>query len=100
MAIGKSKISDLNFESFQNSIDKNVETDQASDKFDRQLRAYTEAIVKLDAAMECIDTAKDSFNKTSSTLLKVVNNANIAASNIKESFSKIQEVRSCFDFIR
>ena len=92
MAIGKSKISDLNFESFQNSIDKNVETDQASDKFDRQLRAYTEAIVKLDAAMECIDTAKDSFNKTSSTLLKVVNNANIAASNIKESFSKIQEV--------
>ena len=82
MAIGKSKISDLNFESFQNSIDKNVETDQASDKFDRQLRAYTEAIVKLDAAMECIDTAKDSFNKTSSTLLKVVNNANIAASNI------------------
>ena len=52
MAIGKSKISDLNFESFQNSIDKNVETDQASDKFDRQLRAYTEAIVKLDAAME------------------------------------------------
>ena len=62
MAIGKSKISDLNFESFQNSIDKNVETDQASDKFDRQLRAYTEAIVKLDAAMECIDTAKDFLN--------------------------------------
>lgn len=92
MAIGKSKISDLNFESFQNSIDKNVETDQASDKFDRQLRAYTEAGEKLDVARKSIDTAKDSLNEASSTLLKAISNANFAAKNFKESLSKIQDV--------
>lgn len=79
MAIGKSKISDLNFDSFQNTIDKNIETDQASDKFDCQLRAYTEAGEKLDAARESIDTAKASLNETYSTLQKAVNNANLAA---------------------
>lgn len=92
MAIGKSKISDLNFDSFQNTIDKSIETDQTSDKFDRQLRAYTEAGAKLNAARESVDTAKDSLNETSSTLLKAVNNAGLAAKSIKESASKIQDV--------
>lgn len=36
MPIGKSKISDMDFGSFENSIDKNIETDKASDKFDQQ----------------------------------------------------------------
>jgi hypothetical protein len=34
MPIGKSKISDMDFGSFENTIDKNIETDKASDKFD------------------------------------------------------------------
>ena len=92
MAIGKSKISDLNFDSFQNSIDKNIEIDQVSDKFDCQLRAYTEATVKLDAVKDSIDMVKGSLDEASSTLQNAVYNANIATSNIKESFSKIQEV--------
>ena len=72
MAIGKSKISDLNFDSFRNTIDKNIETDQTSDKFDRQLRAYTEAGEKLNAARESMDAAKASLNEASSTLQKAV----------------------------
>ena len=44
MPIGKSKISDMDFSSFENSIDKNIETDKASDKFDQQLQAYMEAV--------------------------------------------------------
>ena len=40
MPIGKSKISDMDFGSFENTIDKNIETDKASDKFDQQLQAY------------------------------------------------------------
>lgn len=92
MAIGKSKISDLNFDSFRNTIDKNIETDQTSDKFDRQLRAYTEAGEKLNAARESMDAAKASLNEASSTLQKAVSNANLAAKNITESASKIQAV--------
>ncbi len=43
MPIGKSKISDMDFGSFENTIDKNIETDKASDKFDQQLQAYKDA---------------------------------------------------------
>ena len=32
MPIGKSKISDMDFGSFENTIDKNIDTDKASDK--------------------------------------------------------------------
>lgn len=92
MAIGKSKISDLNFGSFQNTIDKNIETNQTSDKFDSQLRAYIEAGEKLDAARESMDAAKASLNEASSTLQKAVSNANLAAKSITESASKIQAV--------
>ena len=40
MPIGKSKILDMDFGSFENTIDKNIETDKTSDKFDQQLQAY------------------------------------------------------------
>ena len=30
----------MDFGSFENTIDKNIETDKASDKFDQQLQAY------------------------------------------------------------
>lgn len=33
----------MDFSSFENSIDKNIETDKASDKFDQQLQAYKDA---------------------------------------------------------
>lgn len=95
MAIGKSKISDLGFDSFQNMIDKNIETERTSDKFDRQLRAYTEAGERFDAARKCIDTAKDSLDEAYSILRKAIINANVAAKGIKESFSKIQDVTIC-----
>lgn len=82
----------MNFDSFRNTIDKNIETDQTSDKFDRQLRAYTEAGEKLNAARESMDAAKASLNEASSTLQKAVSNANLAAKSITESASKIQAV--------
>ena len=43
MPIGKSKILDMDFGSFENTIDKNIETDKTSDKFDQQLQAYKDA---------------------------------------------------------
>lgn len=46
MAIGKSKISDLSFDSFQNMIDKNIETERTSDKFDRQLEKAVHEMMK------------------------------------------------------
>ena len=49
----------MDFNFFEDTINKNIETDKASDKFDRQLQAHKEAGVKLDAANNCIAVAKD-----------------------------------------
>lgn len=57
MPIGKSKISDMDFASFENTIDKNIETDKASDKFDQQLQAYKDAGNSLTLAKSELETA-------------------------------------------
>ena len=61
MPIGKSKISDMDFGSFENSIDKNIETDKASDKFDQQLQAYKDASNTLISAKSSLETATGSL---------------------------------------
>lgn len=88
MAIGKSKLSNMDFSSFENTIDKNIETDKASDKFDRQLQAYKEAGVKLDAANNSIAAAKDSLNEATAAFSEVVDDANAAVQHLFETFEK------------
>ena len=65
MPIGKSKISDMDFGSFENSIDKNIETDKASDKFDQQLQAYKDAGNSLTLAKSGVEMATASMQQTS-----------------------------------
>ena len=40
----------MDFGSFENTIDKNIETDKASDKFDQKLQAYKDASNTLTSA--------------------------------------------------
>ena len=63
MPIGKSKISDMDFGSFENTIDKNIETDKTSDKFDQQLQAYKDAGNSLTSAKSGLKLATDSMQK-------------------------------------
>ena len=67
MPIGKSKISDMDFGSFENTIDKNIETDKASDKFDQQLQAYKDAGNSLTSAKSELETAVSSLNPNRSS---------------------------------
>ena len=60
----------MDFGSFENTIDKNIETDKASDKFDQQLQAYkdacnslTSAKSELEKAASSLQEAKDNLNK-------------------------------------
>ena len=62
MPIGKSKISDMDFGSFENTIDKNIETDKASDKFDQQLQAYKDAGNSLTLAKSGVEMATASMH--------------------------------------
>ncbi len=70
----------MDFGSFENSIDKNIETDKASDRFDRQLQAYREAGVKLDAANNSISAAKDSLYEATTAFNEVVDDAKCCCS--------------------
>ena len=47
----------MDFSSFENSIDKNIETDKASDKFDQQLQAYKDAGNSLTLAKSGVEMA-------------------------------------------
>ena len=52
----------MDFGSFENTIDKNIETDKASDKFDQQLQAYKDAGNSLTSAKSELETAVSSLN--------------------------------------
>lgn len=75
MPIGKSKISDMDFGSFENTIDKNIETDKASDKFDKQLQAYKNAEATLNAAKSSLDTATISLTEAKDNLVEATDKA-------------------------
>ena len=70
MPIGKSKISDMDFGSFENSVDKNIETDKASDKFDQQLQAYKDAGNSLTLAKSGVEMATASMHEAKDKLGK------------------------------
>ena len=44
----------MDFGSFENTIDKNIETDKTSDKFDQQLQAYKDAGNSLTSAKSAL----------------------------------------------
>ena len=52
----------MDFGSFENTIDKNIETDKASDKFDQQLQAYKDAGNSVTSAKSELETAVSSLN--------------------------------------
>ena len=60
----------MDFGSFENTIDKNIETDKASDKFDQQLQAYKDAGNTLVSAKSSLETATYSLQEPRTTWLK------------------------------
>ena len=78
----------MDFNFFEDTINKNIETDKASDKFDRQLQAHKEAGVKLDAANNCIAVAKDSLNEATAAFKEVVDDTNAAVQHLFETLEK------------
>ena len=47
----------MDFGSFENTIDKNIEANKASDKFDQQLQAYKDACNSLTLAKSGLEMA-------------------------------------------
>ena len=93
MPIGKSKISDMNFGSFENTIDKNIETDKASDKFDQQLRAYRDAGNTLTSAKEGVETATASMQEAKNKLDESTKKADAVTKAIDSFIAKVRDIK-------
>ena len=65
----------MDFGSFENTIDKNIETDKTSDKFDQQLQAYKDAGNTLTSAKSELETAASSLQEAKDNLYKATDKA-------------------------
>ena len=94
MPIGKSKISDMDFGSFENTIDKNIETDKASDKFDQQIQAYKDAGNTLTSAKSELETAASSLKGAKDNLDKATTDKADAVTKAIDSFiAKVRDIK-------
>lgn len=93
MPIGKSKISDMDFGSFENTIDKNIETDKASDKFDQQLQAYKDAGNSLTLAKSSLETATGPLQEAKENLNKVTDKADAVTKAIDSFIAKVRDIK-------
>ena len=92
MPIGKSKISDMDFGSFENTVDKNIETDKASDKFDQQLRAYKDAGNSLTSAKSGVEMATASMHEAKDKLSEASDKANTVTQAIEAYIGKVKDI--------
>lgn len=92
MAIGKSRLSDMDFSSFERSIEMNIEADKASDEFDRQLQAYKEATAVLVMAKAGIDAVKLSMAEAKNGLDEAVRKAAVAVKSLDDYTARINGV--------
>ena len=92
MPIGKSKISDMDFGSFENTIDKNIETDKASDKFDQQLQAYKDAGNSLTLAKSGLEMATASMHEAKDKLSEASDKANTVTKAIEAYIGKVKDI--------
>lgn len=93
MPIGKSKILDMDFGSFENTIDKNIETDKTSDKFDQQLQAYKDAGNTLASAKSSIEMATGSLQEAKENLNKATDKADAVTKAIDSFIAKVRDIK-------
>ena len=92
MPIGKSKISDMDFGSFENTIEKNIEANKASDKFDQQLQAYKDAGNSLTLAKSGVEMATASMHEAKDKLSEASDKANTVTKAIEAYIGKVKDI--------
>ena len=83
----------MDFESFENTIDKNIEMDKASDKFDQQLQAYKDAGNTLASAKSSLETATGSLQEAKENLNKVTDKADAVTKAIDSFIAKVRDIK-------
>lgn len=83
----------MDFGSFEDTIDKNIETDKASDKFDQQLQAYKDAGNTLTSAKSELETAATSLQEARDNLLKATDKADAVTKAIDSFIAKVRNIK-------
>ncbi len=83
----------MDFGSFENTIDKNIETDKASDKFDQQLQAYKDAGNTLTSAKSELETATSSLQEAKDNLDKATDKADAVTKAIDSFIAKVRDIK-------
>ena len=82
----------MDFGSFENTIDKNIETDKASDKFDQQLQAYKDASNSLTSAKSGLEMAIASMHEAKDKLSEASDKANTVTKAIEAYIGKVKDI--------
>lgn len=90
MAIGKSSISDMDFESFKETMGNSLALDEASKQYERQKNDFDKARVSLGNVTQKIVEARAELNRTVNELLVVSNTAIRSVQEVKEIIGKIE----------
>lgn len=83
----------MDFGSFENSIDKNIETDKASEKFDQQLQAYKDAGNTLVSAKSELKMAATSLQEAKDNLDKATDKADAVTKAIDSFIAKVRDIK-------
>ena len=83
----------MDFGSFENTIDKNIETDKTSDKFDQQLQAYKDAGNTLTSAKSSLETATTSLQEAKDNLYKATDKAEAVTKAIDSFIAKVRDIK-------
>ncbi len=83
----------MDFRSFENTIDKNIETDKTSDKFDQQLQAYKDAGNTLTSAKSELETATTSLKEAKDSLNKATDKADAVTKAIDIFIAKVRDIK-------
>lgn len=83
----------MDFNFFEDTIDKNIETDKASDKFDQQLQAYKDAGNTLASAKSELETAATSLQEAKDNLNKATYKADAVTKAIDSFIAKVKDIK-------
>lgn len=83
----------MDFGSFENTIDKNIEANKASDKFDQQLQAYKDAGNCLTLAKSELETAATSLKEAKDNLNKASDKADAVTKAIDSFIAKVRDIK-------
>ena len=82
----------MDFGSFENTIDKNIETNKTSDKFDQQLQAYKDAGNSLTLAKSGVEMATASMHEAKDKLSEASDKANTVTKAIEAYIGKVKDI--------